>query len=304
VFKLKKTCWLVLLGLVWTACSPMTASGITPVKPGVTLENPPSATPTQPAEPTAPLPDAVTQARTALAKELGIAQNVIKVISFERIDWPDTCLGAPKPNEDCAATLTAGYLIRLEGAGKSVEMHSNLSGSDLRTAQPDVSGTDSSVKAIALLAKLAGLKVEETRVSRIEQHDWPDACLGVANVGEVCSAVITPGYYFELTNGAQVYWLRTDQEISEGRIAGPQDTLIGTRVRLKAAKIAGLPVEDLKVSSLESVEWPNSCLGNTSPGVMCLDVITPGYKVVLTNKGSQLVFHTNRDASSVVLEKK
>jgi hypothetical protein len=303
MFKPKSAGWVIVWGLLWTACSPIAATPVTPIEPQFTLENPPVSSTSEPTSTPAVLPEAAVQARKSLAGELRVAPDQIKVVSVVAVDWPDSCLGAPKPNEDCAAVLTPGYLIRLEAGGKTIEMHSNQSGNDVRRALAEVSAQDPSVKAVALLARLAGLKVAETRVSRMEQRDWPDACLGAAETGEICAAVITPGYYFELQNGNQVYWLHTNQEISDGRVAGPQITLIGMRVRLKAAKIAGLPVEDLKVETLESVDWPNSCLGINTPGMMCLDVITPGFKVVLKDQARQLVFHTNHDASGVVIEK-
>jgi hypothetical protein len=303
MFKPKLAGWLILGGLLWTACSPVPAARTPVTETQVPLENPPAAIPTESSSTPAAYAEAVAQSRKALAGELGVAETEIRLASVEAIDWPDSCLGAPKPNEDCAVVLTPGFLIRLEAGGKTIEMHSNQNGSDVRQAQPGDSGQDPSVKAIALLARLAGLKIEETRTARIEQRDWPDSCLGAAELGEVCASVVTPGYFFELQNGDQIYWLHTNQEISDGRVAGPQNTLIGVRVRLKAAKIAGLPVENLKIFSLEAVDWPNSCMGINTPGRMCLDVITPGYKVVLMDGARRLVFHTNRNANSVAIEK-
>lgn len=303
VLKIKWAGWLVFLGLLWTGCSQIPVTPAAATEPRFTVELTPTILNPEQTPTPAALPAAVDLARKALAGELGVGQSEIKVVSFEQVDWPDSCLGAPKPNEDCATVVTPGYRILLAGGGKTIEMHTNQSGTDLRKPQPVGSDQDSSVKAVTLLARLAGLKEIETRVSRMEQRDWPDACLGVPQVGEVCAAVITPGYYFELQNGDQVYWLHTNQAISDGRVAGPQTTLIGMRVRLKAAQIAGLPVEDLKVSSVESMEWPNSCLGINTPGLICLDVITPGYRVVLMDNERKLVFHTDRDANSVVIEK-
>jgi hypothetical protein len=58
---------------------------------------------------------------------------------------------------------------------------------------------------------------------------------------------------------------------------------------------------DIAIVSVEPVEWPDSCLGVQTQGVMCAQVITPGYRVVLEAEGEQYVFHTDETGSSVVL---
>jgi len=60
-------------------------------------------------------------------------------------------------------------------------------------------------------------------------------------------------------------------------------------------------VADIAIVSAEPVEWPDSCLGVQMQGVMCAQVITPGYRVVLEAEGEQYVFHTDEAGGSVVL---
>ena len=65
-------------------------------------------------------------------------------------------------------------------------------------------------------------------------------------------------------------------------------------------------VEQLKVDvdlvglvSAEPVDWPDACMGIQTPGVMCAQVITPGYKVVLSANGLEYEFHTNESGDVV-----
>ncbi len=60
-----------------------------------------------------------------------------------------------------------------------------------------------------------------------------------------------------------------------------------------------LPLQVVVVSA-EEVEWPDSCLGAAKPDEMCLQVITPGYRVILEHRGQRYEFHTNADGSRVV----
>jgi hypothetical protein len=48
------------------------------------------------------------------------------------------------------------------------------------------------------------------------------------------------------------------------------------------------------VVSVEAVTWPDSSLGCPQPGMMYLQVITPGYAVVLEHDGRRYTYHTDR----------
>jgi hypothetical protein len=48
-----------------------------------------------------------------------------------------------------------------------------------------------------------------------------------------------------------------------------------------ASKQLNLPAEQFSVQQAQAVDWPNSSLGCPQPGMMYLQVITPGFKVLL-----------------------
>ena len=58
-----------------------------------------------------------------------------------------------------------------------------------------------------------------------------------------------------------------------------------------------LSPQDIRLLSFEAVDWPNSCLGVERKGVMCLDVITPGYLFVFEISNGVYEAHTNADGS-------
>jgi hypothetical protein len=67
------------------------------------------------------------QAATALATQdlaqrLGSADG-IALKSFERVDWPDSCLGVYQPDVACAAVVSPGYRVILEANGQTYEYH-------------------------------------------------------------------------------------------------------------------------------------------------------------------------------------
>jgi hypothetical protein len=54
--------------------------------------------------------------------------------------------------------------------------------------------------------------------------------------------------------------------------------------RLALAQQLDLDLADVAIVSYEEVEWPDSCLGVQVEGIMCAQVITPGYRVILAAK--------------------
>jgi len=59
--------------------------------------------------------------------------------------------------------------------------------------------------------------------------------------------------------------------------------------------------DTIKLVSVEQVDWPDGCLGIQTPGVMCIMVITPGYRVILEADGKQYEYHTNETGDAVRL---
>lgn len=75
-----------------------------------------------------------------------------------------------------------------------------------------------------------------------------------------------------------------------------------------SGELVGLLRGQLQLVAKEPQQWPDSCLGLPREGEVCLEVITPGYAIVIeTAPGSgapynRLVWRTNADGSDVRLE--
>ncbi len=61
----------------------------------------------------------------------------------------------------------------------------------------------------------------------------------------------------------------------------------------------GVSGEQIKVVTSEAVEWPDGCLGVRTAGVMCTQMIVPGFRIVLEALGQPFEFHTNADGTVV-----
>jgi hypothetical protein len=64
----------------------------------------------------------------AVAQNLDLAVDQIRLISSEEVEWPDSCLGITSEETACAQVVTSGFRILLNAAGKQVEYHTNEDG--------------------------------------------------------------------------------------------------------------------------------------------------------------------------------
>lgn len=122
----------ILLLPLLAACQPLLPDGAVEPTPAPAQDEP--SAPAAPAEAPADanLPDAVVQVRDAFAGQLQLDPGTVAVASFEEVEWPDSCLGAPNPAEMCAMAITPGYRIFFEAGGDQYEVHSDLSGANFR----------------------------------------------------------------------------------------------------------------------------------------------------------------------------
>jgi len=80
-----------------------------------------------------------------------------------------------------------------------------------------------------------------------------------------------------------------DQELSEA----------ARSARRALASRLGIDENTILITSVESRDWPNSCLGLEQPGEFCAQVITSGFQVTMEAQGRIYVYRTNMDGSGV-----
>jgi hypothetical protein len=61
----------------------------------------------------------------------------------------------------------------------------------------------------------------------------------------------------------------------------------------------GLPASEIKLVSTEVVEWPDGCLGVQEEGLMCTQVIMPGFRIILEANGREVEYRTNEDGTQI-----
>jgi hypothetical protein len=171
------------------------------------------------------------------------------------------------------------------------------------TPTPVVSQTSAVQAAQIALAASLGIQVGIIQVTDVVPVDWPDSCLGVQDPGKSCAMIVTPGYKIALTANGSNYEVHTNKNGSSIKIvsnASANIPAVQNAVKDLLQKLH-LSVDQIKVNSVEEVQWPNGCLGVQPPGMMCNQLVTPGYRIILEAIGNQYEYHTNQTGDHVVL---
>jgi hypothetical protein len=63
-----------------------------------------------------------------------------------------------------------------------------------------------------------------------------------------------------------------------------------------------LGVDAIGVTSVASATWPDSSLGCPQPGFMYSQMVTPGYRIVLSAQGKAYEYHSDRGTRVVLCQ--
>jgi len=125
---------ITLLISMTTACGPLVPAE-SPVIAEEPTSEPPAPKPTSTQEVSSASPDAAEDAvRAQLSSNLGIEEKGISVVSNDRVEFPDSCMGVAMQNVMCAQVITPGRIIVLESNGVQYEYHTNEDGSRIQPA--------------------------------------------------------------------------------------------------------------------------------------------------------------------------
>ncbi len=80
----------------------------------------------------------------------------------------------------------------------------------------------------------------------------------------------------------------------------PEEIMSGAQSRLSDA--LGVPADSIQINKVEDAQWADACLELGQSGEDCAQVVTPGYRVMLTVDGKTYEVHTNADGSMIRLK--
>ncbi|MDX1665398.1 MAG: hypothetical protein R3272_16510 [Candidatus Promineifilaceae bacterium] len=155
-----------------------------------------------------------------------------------------------------------------------------------------------------VLAQALGIEPAEITIVSVEQTEFPNACLGLAEPGELCAEVITPGFEIAVDAADESFTVRSDLEGTEVRVeelaAVGDDVPDAVAAAMEAAADQlGVPLDEVELLGFQPAEFPNACLGLEQPDEVCAQVITPGFQIDLGVEGEVVELRTD-EAGEVV----
>ncbi|MEO1339468.1 MAG: hypothetical protein AAFV29_27760 [Myxococcota bacterium] len=161
------------------------------------------------------------KAVAVLAKELKVEAKDITVDTVRPVQWPDSSLGCPQPDQAYMQVMTPGHKVALRQGSKLYFVHEAKGRAFLcrRTkARTDITAKRELVwgpKALEARKDLAGrLGVDETKVkiAGAIKQTWPDDSLGCPKPNEKYKSAKVEGYLIRMMYGTRAYAYHTDLE--------------------------------------------------------------------------------------------
>ena len=310
---------LAALSLIVAACGPAATEMISPLD-----------TPSSGSSVGATIPDEAKEmadlVQQDLAERLNLAQDKIEVVAVEKVEWPDTSLGCPKPGMAYAEVITPGFRFSLQAEGQTYDYHASPTNAVLCQEGEPVDVVTDSDKAVGHEASLQETDLveqaktdlrdrievapEAIELVSVQAVQWSDSSLGCPKPGMNYLTVVTPGYLVILQAGGKIYQYPGDEQgvsycedpqspLSSEQESGDVLARLVQTAKDDLAQRLSIKAEGIEVVKAEAVEWPDGSLGCPQPGMMYIQMVTPGYQIILSAGGTEYDYHGN--ASEVFL---
>ena len=163
--------------------------------------------------------------------------------------------------------------------------------------------TTSEQAAIDIIVNQYGYDAEEVIHLKTSKQTWSDACLEVAPQSEVCIPEEVPGFLMLFYAENSIFEAHIDQTAQRiyvlnylSQYSNPVE--IAT---LLLSKQLSLTSNQVLLQSTEEVDWPDSCLGVVDENIVCVPVLTPGYRIKLEVMGIAYEFHADVYGTRLIL---
>ena len=74
--------------------------------------------------------------------------------------------------------------------------------------------------------------------------------------------------------------------------------------KAELAQRQGIPQDSIQVIEVSPVDWPDTSLGCPQPGMVYAQVITPGYRILLSDGQREYQYHSDRGRRAVLCPEK
>ncbi|HLO16424.1 MAG TPA: hypothetical protein VK206_16450 [Anaerolineales bacterium] len=110
------------------------------------------------------------------------------------------------PKKWIVVLVTAGLVLAACSASRT-DVPATQVNPDLQNVLPP----DVALNVQNQISATLGVALENIKIEKVEQMDWPDSCLGLPEANEVCAQVVTPGWMLTFNINGQRYQYRVDK---------------------------------------------------------------------------------------------
>ena len=264
-------------------------------------------------------PEVINAVRREITRNTNIPPGQLRVVTFTRESWPNSCLGLSKPNQACGQVFIPNgwrvvmsngrqnWVYRTDGIAYIVRLEGQQNPPNL----PDSNELPSLVAKTVLRAasERTGLQTSDLRIVKSEKITT-DGCLGLGRPEESCLAIAQEAWEVTVAAGKELLVYRANRMASQVRLKeGETDNgeaklpqSIANAVLRVASEQLGVPSFRLKITKAEKKRWTDSCLGLPSPVERCMGRLTPGWRVVVEGRGQSQVYRTDDSGFQVRAE--
>ncbi len=271
--------------------------------------------------------------RTSLAKELKVSTEQIILVSVEEAQWPDSCLGIAPAGMMCLDVITSGYQVLFDAPQGSYEFRTREDMAEFSLSPAGAPGSQAS--DLIHWERTGGIAGVCQRLAVSPQGSYR---LVDCKSGTVIQTGALPADYWNYLTKLSGSYSSYDWQLPAADLAadafvdrysfhgtgtvqpGDQETgdlneylanLVSSladntsqaiaSMRTSLAKELNVSAEQIVLVTVEEAQWSDSCLGIAPAGMMCLDVITPGYRVLFDAPQGSYEFRTREDMAQFSL---
>ncbi|MBW4670639.1 MAG: hypothetical protein KME60_25270 [Cyanomargarita calcarea GSE-NOS-MK-12-04C] len=255
-----------------------------------------------------------------LSRRERIPVKELEITDYSQKAWNNGCLALARKDEFCTQAIVPGWRVVVSNGKQRWTYHTNSNGRNLRLATAVTSessvpiGLPKSVRDAVFkdASQRLKLNVSSLTIMQAKQRTWNDGCLSLARPEDSCTMGLVPGWrvvvgapeqslvYHTNTTGSAYRLNEKESEISKTN--SPDEvtknvklpSYIAQRVLAEASSKSGVSISRLRIVDAEQREWSNACLGINKPGVLCAQVIVPGWQVTVTDGEQRWVYRVGQ----------
>nr|WP_290225571.1 hypothetical protein [Trichocoleus desertorum] len=149
----------------------------------------------------------VRRVKQDLVQRFDLRSRGLKVVSFSRETWGDSCLGLAQPNERCAMATVEGWRVEMTNGKENWVYRTDLKAQVIKIETQDPSALPPQVvdRLFETIAQQTRVPASSLRVLESKAATF-DGCMGIYEPGRACTRIAISGWQVIIA-GDQQHWV-------------------------------------------------------------------------------------------------